>query len=76
MKTKTTISVDAALLGEIRALAAREGTSVSSLLTTHFQQIVDERKAYRLARNRAVARLRRGFDLGWTPGLRGELHRR
>jgi len=76
MKTTITISVDASLLREIRALAAREATSVSSFLATHFQQIVAERKTYRLARKRAVARLRRGFDLGWTPGPRGELYER
>jgi hypothetical protein len=74
MKTKITISVDARLLCEIRALATRQGTSVSSLLATHLRQIVDERKTYLRSRKRALVRLRRGFDLGWTPGLRGELH--
>jgi hypothetical protein len=76
MKAPITISIDAALLCEIRALAARQGTSVSSLLATHLRQVVDERMAYRSARKRAVARLRRGLDLGSTPGLRGELHER
>ena len=36
-----------------------------------------ERKTYRLARRRAVARLREGLDLKWTPPRsRDELHRR
>jgi hypothetical protein len=36
-----------------------------------------ERKAYRRARKRALARLREGMDLRWTSSRpRGELHQR
>jgi hypothetical protein len=76
MKKTTTVSIDTGLLREIRALATRQGTSVSSLLAIHLRQIVDEQKPYQSAHRRAVARLRRGFDLGWTPGLRDEIHQR
>jgi hypothetical protein len=38
---------------------------------------LNERKTYRHARKRALARLRDGMDLGWTPpGSRDELHDR
>jgi hypothetical protein len=39
--------------------------------------MVRERKAFDKARRRAVARLRKGFDLQWTPPKsRDELHER
>lgn len=77
MKTNVTLKVDAALLREIRILAAEEGTSISALLATRLEQIVRERKTYDRARKRALARLREGLNLGWTPPRsRDELHER
>jgi hypothetical protein len=77
MKTNITLKLDAALLREIRVLAAEEGTSISALLTARLEQIVRERKAYERARKRALARLRDGSDLRWTPPRsRDELHQR
>ncbi len=55
----------------------KEGTSVSALLAARLGQIVTERKTYRRARRRALARLREGLDLRWTPDRsRDELHER
>jgi hypothetical protein len=77
MKTNITLKLDAALLREIRVLAAEEGTSISALLAARLEQIVRERKTYERARKRALARLREGLDLRWTPPRsRDELHER
>jgi hypothetical protein len=77
MKTNLTLKLDADLVREARVLAAEEGTSVSRLLGDRLEQLVRHRKAYNRARRRALARLRRRFDLGWTPPRsRQELHER
>ena len=77
MKANITLKLDATLLREVRVLAAEEGTSISALLATRLEQIVRERKTYDRARKRALARLREGLDLQWTPPLsRDELHER
>jgi len=77
MKTNVTLKLDADLLREARVLAAEEGRSVSALLTDRLEALVRERKAFDRARRRALARLRDGFDLRWTPSpSRDELHER
>ncbi len=77
MKVNITLKMDAALLREIRVLAAEEGTSISALLAAQLEQLVRERKTYDRAHKRALARLREGMDLGWTPPRsRNELHER
>lgn len=77
MKANITLKIEADLLREVRILAAEEGTSISALLAVRLEQAVRERKGYNQARRRAMARLRRGFDLRWTPPRsRDELHER
>ncbi len=77
MKTNITLKLDTSLLREIRVLAAEEGTSISALLAERLEQIVRERKTYERARKRALARLREGLDLQWSPPhSRDELHER
>ena len=77
MKTNITLKIEADLLREARILAAEEGTSISALLATRLEEAVRERKGYHQARRRALARLRTGFDLNWTPPRsRDELHER
>lgn len=77
MKTNITLKLDSGLLREARILAAEEGTSISALLAARLEQIVSERKTYDRARKRALARLREGMDLNWTPPRsRDELHER
>jgi predicted transcriptional regulator len=77
MKTNITLKLDSDLLREVRILAAEEDTSISALLAARLEQIVRERKTYDRARKRALARLREGLDLKWTPpGSRDELHER
>jgi hypothetical protein len=77
MKTNITLKLDSTLLREVRILAAEEGTSISALLAARLEQIVRERKTYDRARRRALARLRKGLEMQWTPPLsRDELHER
>ena len=75
MKVDITLTLDAALMREILVLAEEEGMSLSAFLTAHIEQAVGRRKTYERARGRALARLRNGFDLQWTPPRsRDELH--
>jgi hypothetical protein len=67
MKTNVTLKLDADLLREARVLAAEEGRSINALLTDRLEAMVRERKAFDKARRRALARLREGLDLQWTP---------
>ena len=77
MKTNITLKLDAELLREARILAAEEGSSISGLLAGKLEELVQERKGYERARKRALARLRAGLDLGWSPARsRDELHER
>ena len=58
-------------------MAAEEGRSISALLTDRLEAFVRERKAFDRARRRALARLRDGLDLQWTPpATRDELNER
>ena len=77
MKTNITLKLDASLLREAKILAAEDGTSISAMLAARLEQIVRERKTYHRARRRALARLREGMNLQWTPAQsRDELHER
>lgn len=77
MKTNITLKLDADLLREIRILAAEQDTSISALLAARLEEIVRQRKSYDRARQRALARLREGIDMRWTPARsRDELHKR
>lgn len=77
MKTNITLKIDADLLREVKALAARQGTSVSRLVADQLEQLIRHEKAYDKAKHRALARLRQGFDLEWAPPTsREELYER
>lgn len=77
MKTNLTLKVDAELAREAKVLAARQGTSVSRLLADQLEGLVRGDRAYEAARRRALARLEKGYDLGWQkPADRQELHER
>jgi hypothetical protein len=77
MKSNITLKLDADLLREVRILAAEQDTSISALLAARLEEIVRQRKSYDRARKRALARLREGLDMQWTPPRsRDELHER
>ena len=77
MKTNITVKIDANLVREAKVLAAKRGTSVSRLLADQLEILIRNDKAYEIAKRRALARLKQGFDLGWTPPTtREELYER
>jgi hypothetical protein len=47
-----------------RILAAGRGTSVSQLLARMLRELVEQESGYARARDRSLARLREGMDLG------------
>jgi hypothetical protein len=77
MKTNVTLKLDSDLLREVRVLAAEQGSSISALLADRLEAMIRERKAFEKARRSALARLRQGLDLKWSPPKsRDELHER
>ena len=74
-----TLSLPEEDLREARILAARRGTSVSQLLARVLRETVERESGYDSARERSLALLREGADLGtgghvtWS---RDELHER
>ena len=77
MKTNITLKLDSDLLREAKILAAENGTSISAMLAGRLEREVRERRTYDRARKRALARLREGTNLNWTPfRSRDELHER
>jgi Family of unknown function (DUF6364) len=76
MKTNVTLKIESDLLREARILAAEQNTSISALLAGLLQHAVQQRKRYDKASRRAIARLREGYDLRWTPPSARSLRRR
>jgi len=75
-KTNVTLKIDTGLLREIKILAAREGTSISALMTELLASRVKRDLHYGQAKRRALARLREGLDLGGRPLSRDEIYER
>ena len=59
-----TLSLPEEDLREARILAASRGTSVSQLLARMLRELVEQETGYSRARDRSLARLREGMDLG------------
>ena len=77
MKTNITLKLDSEILRQVRIMAAEEGSSISGLLASKLEELVRQRKSYARSKKRALARLRKGFELGWVrPASRDELHER
>ena len=77
MKTNVTLKLDAELLRQARILAAERGSSISALLAAQLEKVVRERKDYEKAKRKALALMRKGFDLRYKPpASRDELHER
>lgn len=76
MKRNITLRLDEDLLREAKVLAANLDTSVSRLLAEMIEARIKNEKGYARARRRALRRLHRGYDLGWRPLARDELHER
>lgn len=77
MMTNITIRIDEETARQAKVLAARQGTSLSQLVAKQLQDMLEADRRLDKARGRALRRLRRGYDLYWTPPAdRGELHGR
>jgi hypothetical protein len=77
MKTNITLKIDSEILREIKIIAAQEGSSISGLLASKLQELVGQRKSFARSQRRALARLRKGLELGFTrPASLDELHER
>jgi len=77
MKTNVTLKLDADLLQEAKVLAARHGSSLSRMLSETLEEMVRRELAYEKSKERALRRLRRGYDLDWRPAeSRDHLHER
>jgi hypothetical protein len=74
-----TLSLPKRTLKKIKQIAAQRQTSVSSLLSELLEQVADQETGYARARQRQLAWLEKGFDLGLKekqPASREELHER
>ena len=68
------------VLRRARHLAVERGVSLSRLLAEELEELVVKDEQYEAAQKRALARMRKGFDLGFKdrriPWSRDELHER
>jgi hypothetical protein len=76
-KQNLTVQLDSEIIRKARVLAAERSTSISRLVAEEIERLVAKDEAYRRARDKALADLERGFDLGGGPlPTRDELHER
>jgi hypothetical protein len=75
-KSNITLKIDSQLLRKIKVLAAKQETSISALLVSLLEERVSRDLEYDQAKERALARMREGFDLGGRPFSRDELYDR
>jgi hypothetical protein len=76
-KANITLKLDRELLKKMKILAATREMSISALVTMQLEKLVSESGESDVIRKRAIARMRKGFDLGFTPAKsRDELHER
>ena len=74
-----TLSLPDQLLRDVKVVAAQKGTSVSALMTAILTELVQRETGYAAARERSLARMKRGFHLGTGGNItwsRDELHER
>jgi hypothetical protein len=80
MQTRNiTLSLPEDVLREAKVVAARRGTSVSALLAGALNEIVEREGGYAVAKERSLAALGAGRDLGTGGEIRwsrDELHER
>ena len=76
-KHKLTVELDRDTIVRAKTLAARRGTTVSRLVASSIERIVEQDAAYDEAKQRALTFLEEGFPLGGTiRATRDELHER
>jgi len=76
-KQNVTVSLTRQTLRKAKILAARRGSSISSLLAEQIDVLVGEEEAYERAQRQAIALLDQGFHLGGViRASRDEWHER
>jgi len=76
-KTNITLKIDTHLLKKVKVLAAQRETSISALMIALLEEKLGKDLDYEQAKQRALARLEKGYDLGFQPvRSRDELHER
>jgi hypothetical protein len=75
-KHNITVAIEAGLLKQARAIAARRGRSVSGLLADELRELVAQDAQYLAARRRAEALFAMRIPLGGVPERREALHER
>ena len=74
-----TLSVPKSTLRKIKLVAAKRETSISKLMVEAMEKLANEDESYIQARDRQLAILEKGFDLGFGDSKlpsRDELHER
>jgi hypothetical protein len=66
-KINITLKLDRDLLRKAKVLAAEQDTSISALCAQQLEKAVRDRDSYEHAKRRALARLARGYNLGYNP---------
>jgi len=64
MKRNLTIQLDEDVIDDVKAVAARRGTSVSGLVSAYLSQLAAEDEAYERARKAALELLDQAIDRG------------
>jgi Family of unknown function (DUF6364) len=76
-KQNLTISLPQLTIRKAKILAAKRGSSISSLLAEQIESLVGEDEAYAFAKRQAMALLDQGFHLGGIiRSTRDEWHER
>ena len=76
-KANITLKLDRDLLREARILAAEQDTSISAIVATKLDEAVNARKSRDVSKMKSLARMRKGYHLGFNPpSSRDELHER
>lgn len=77
MNQNLTVSLAPQIIRKAKILAARRGSSISSLVAEQIELLVGEDEAYERAQRHATALLDQGFHLGGTiRATRDDWHRR
>jgi predicted transcriptional regulator len=76
MTKNVTIRLDEAILKKCRHRAIEDDKSLSRWITDVLVKVVSEKEQYEAARERALQRMERGFQLGGKPLCRDEIHER
>ena len=76
-KTNITLKVDTDLLRKVKVVAAQQNKSISQLMISQLENLLDNRSAYERAKKRAFKLMDEGFDWNWKPPKsRDELYER